>query len=117
MQGMSRVRRSGLRREPPGGWPLDRVFVGVATLRTLRELFTLEESPGVYPNRAWDVALWSGVTPQGSADALDRLHRVGLVQCFRPDRIGEARSFRLDRDYPLAAPLARLFAAEWAMRR
>ena len=75
---MSRVRRSGLRREPPDGCPLDQIFVGVATLRTLRELFTLEGSPGVY---------------------------------------GEARSFRLDRDYPLAAPLARLFAAERAMGR
>jgi hypothetical protein len=114
---MSRVRRSGLRREPPDGWPLDQIFVGVATLRTIRELFTLEGGPGVYSNRAWDVALWSGVTPQGSADSLDRLHRVGLVKCFRPERIGQARSFRLDRDYPLAAPLARLFAAERAMRR
>ena len=114
---MSRIRRSGLRREPPGGWPLDQIFVGVATLRTIRELFLLERGPGVSSNRAWDVALWSGVTPQGSADALDRLHRVGLVNSFRPERIGRARSFRLDRDYPLTASLARLFAAEWAMRR
>ncbi|MGH7587934.1 MAG: hypothetical protein ACRELU_05020 [Gemmatimonadota bacterium] len=88
----------------------------MATLRTIRELFLLEKSPGVFSHRAWDVALWSGVTPQGSADALDRLHHVGLVNSFRPERIGEARSFRLDRDYPLAAPLARLFAAEWALR-
>ncbi|MGH7542831.1 MAG: hypothetical protein ACREK7_02735 [Gemmatimonadota bacterium] len=114
---MSKARRSGLRREPPDGWPLDQVFVGVATLRTLRELFILEGGPGVFSHRAWDVALWSGVTPQGSADALDRLHGVGLVNCYRPERIGEARSFRLNRDYPLAAPLGRLFQAEWAMMR
>ena len=31
--------RRGLRPEPEDGWPLDRLLVGVGTLRTMRELF------------------------------------------------------------------------------
>lgn len=92
--------------------------MGVATLRTLRELIGLEGSPGAaFTHRAWDVALWSGVTPQGSADSLDRLCGVGLVKGYRPERAGLARSFRLDREHPLTAPMVRLFEAERAMCR
>lgn len=82
--------------------------MGVATLRTTRELMRLGNSP----QRAWDVALWSGVTPQGSADSLERLHRVGLAEVIPSWRPGVARSFRVDWNCRLAGPLARLFAAE-----
>ena len=41
------VIRRGLRREPDGGWPLDRLFVGVGTLRVMREMVKLtRDSPG-----------------------------------------------------------------------
>lgn len=51
------VIRRGLRREPEGGWPLDRLFVGVGTLRVMREMVKLaQDFPGT-PQRAWDVAL------------------------------------------------------------
>lgn len=111
---MSRLRRIGLRREPPDGWPLDRLFVGVATLRTTREMFLQGYARSL---RAWDLALWSGVTAQGSAEALARLRRLGLVAVFPPDGPGHAPRFRLDPDYPLLAPLAALFEAERAACR
>lgn len=111
---MSRIRRRGLAWEPDDGWLLDRLFVGVATLRTTRELFRRKAGRQRRPPRAWDLALWSGVTPQGSADALESLHRVGLVAWVPPFRPGDAASFRLDRGHLLAEPLADLFAAERA---
>ncbi|MGH7558589.1 MAG: hypothetical protein ACREMD_12580 [Gemmatimonadota bacterium] len=111
---MSRIRRIGLRREPGGGWPLDQLFVGVATLRTTRELF-LQRSWS--PHRPWDLALWSGVTPQGSADSLERLNRLGLVTMLPSGRAGHAPWFRLDHSYPLIGPLAELFEAERALCR
>jgi hypothetical protein len=103
---VSIIRRIGLTRDPPGGWPLDRLFVGVATLRTTRELCS-----HVYPLRAWDLSLRTGVSPQGSANALERLHQLGLVE----ECIGEpweASWFRLDRSHYLFQPLAELFAVE-----
>ena len=114
---MSKTRRVGLRREPADGWPLDRLFVGVATLRTTRELFLLDRwQPGA-PQRPWDVALWSGVSPQGSADSLERLHRLGLVRMVSLGRAGRAAPwYRLQGSYPLFEPLARLFEAERALK-
>jgi hypothetical protein len=68
---VSTIRRIGLTRDPLGGWPLDHLFVGVATLRTTRELFFQD-----YALRAWDLALRTGVTPQGTTDSLRRLERL-----------------------------------------
>ena len=97
---------------PAGGWPLDGLFVGVATLRTMRELFLQAPSGSV---RAWDLALWSGVTPQGSADALERMCRAGFVQGF-PSEPGHAARFLLA-GHPLVEPMSRLFDAEAVMAR
>ncbi|MGH7572516.1 MAG: hypothetical protein ACREMK_11845 [Gemmatimonadota bacterium] len=108
----------GLRREPAGGWPLDQLFVGVATLRVTRELFLLNRPPSAGPQRAWDVALRSGVTAQGSADSLERLNRLGLVKMVSSGQACRAAPwFRLDGSYPLFGPLADLFEAEQALCR
>lgn len=104
-----------MRWKPPGGWPLDHLLVGVATLRTTRELFRDDDEPYSSPPRAWDLALWSGVTPQGSADSMERLARLELVKVIPSGRVGYAPGFRLDRTHPLVPPLARLFEAERAM--
>jgi hypothetical protein len=93
--------------EPLEGWPLDRILVGVATVRTLRELFRQAVSPHGYTVRAWDLALCTGVSPQGSANALARLRDVGLV---RSDP-GCAPLYGLV-EHPLLAPLDLLFQAE-----
>lgn len=108
-------RRRGLRRDPPGGWPLDRLLVGVATLRTTRELFILDPEWSNGSPRAWDLSLRTGVSPQGSADALERLRRLGLVHVLDPTRPGRAPGHRIDWVHPLATPLARLFEAERIM--
>jgi hypothetical protein len=81
--------------------------VGVATLRTTRELFRHG-----YPLRAWDLSLRTGVTPQGSANSLERLHRLGLVEEYVSDP-WEASRFSLDDTHYLFQPLADLFAAEY----
>lgn len=113
---MSKIRRIGLRREPPGGWPLDELFVGVATMRTIREF--LRQQDGRRDSlRAWDVALWSGVTPQGSANSLDRLARLGLAEVIPSPGYGHARSFRLARKHPLVSPLYRLLEVERGVAR
>lgn len=112
-----RRRGRGLRREPPGGWPLDRVLVGVGTLRTFRELALEYGRPWDGPKRAWDVALWSGVTPQGSTQCMERIHRAGLVVSLPPDRPWRARRYRLDVTHPLCPHLIRLFRAEEACSR
>ena len=81
--------------------------MGVATLRTTRELFR-----HVYSLRAWDLSLRTGVTPQGSANSLERLHRLGLVEECISDP-WEASRFCLDSTHSLFQPLADLFAAEY----
>ena len=96
--------------EPMDGWPLDRILVGVATVRTIRELLRQAVSPHAYTVRAWDLALCSGVSPQGSANALARLHREGLVRAV-PSDPGCAHRFGLV-EHPLLRPLGQLFAAE-----
>ena len=107
---MSKIRRIGLTRDPPGGWPLDRLFVGVATLRTTRELFRQ-----AHWMRAWDLSLRTGVSPQGSADALARLDRLGLVSVSASWTMGEAPWFKLDDSHLLAESLAKLFHAEYVV--
>jgi hypothetical protein len=104
---MSRIRRIGLTPDPPGGWPLDHILVGVATLRTIRELFCHSESL-----RPWDLSLRTGVTPQGSAYALKRLCELGLVAEYLPREAGQAYRYRLDEGHFLFKPLGRLFSAE-----
>lgn len=104
--------RRGLRPEPEDGWPLDRLLVGVGTLRTMRELFLQDAKSPADPKRAWDLALWCGVTPQGAAKSMSRLTREELVRELPPDRPGRAPAYRLVRGHPLVTPLARLFAVE-----
>ena len=113
---MSKIRQIGIRREPPGGGPLDELFVGVATVRTTRELYRQEGTPFATP-RPWDLAIWSGVSPQGTANSLRRLEALGLARALRPDRPGRAPSFALERTHPLHQPLAGLFRAERALVR
>ena len=113
---MSSGRRKGLRPDPSGGWPLDRLFVGTATVRTTRELFRQHSLSYPIP-RAWDLALWSGVTPQGSTLSLKRLGALGLVDVLPSARAGYAPTFRLDRGHPFFRPLADLFAVEEARVR
>lgn len=110
-------KRRGLRAEPADGWPLDRMLVGVATLRTMRELFEVEAEPEPWPHapRAWDLALRNGVTPQGSAEAMERLLRGGLVSEVPPERPHRAVGYRLLASHPLVPPLARLFRTERAI--
>lgn len=107
--------RRGLRPEPTEGWPLDRVLVGVATLRTLRELIRQDAEDGGRPPRAWDLALRSGVSAQGSANSLERLSEAGLVTELTPTRPGRAPAYRLHRTHPVVASMARLFEAERSM--
>ena len=96
--------------EPMDGWPLDRILVGVATVRTIRELLRQAVSPRLYTVRAWDLSLCSGVSPQGSANTLERLYREGLVRVV-PSDPGCARRYALV-EHPLLRPLGRLFADE-----
>lgn len=96
--------------EPMEGWPLDRILVGVASLRTIRELLRQAVSPHGPVVRAWDLSLCSGVSPQGSANTLERLYREGLVGIARSDP-GCARRYGLI-EHPLLHPLQHLFADE-----
>ena len=96
--------------EPMDGWPLDHILVGVATVRTLRELFGQAISPHGYTVRAWDLSLCTGVSPQGSANSLERFRRAGLVDAY-PSDPGCARLYGLV-EHPLLDPLSRLFHAE-----
>ena len=73
----------------------------------MRELFRYR-----YSVRAWDLSLRTGVTPQGSANSLERLHRLGLVEECLSDP-WEASRFRLDSEHYLFQPLADVFAAEY----
>lgn len=110
-------KKRGLRPRPEGGWTLDGVLVGVGTLRTMRELFRQEQNRFASPPRAWDLALWSGVSPQGAADALKRLERAGIVTALSPTRRGYAPAFRLELGHPLTAPLRELFRVESLLAR
>ena len=92
------------------GWPLDRILVGVATLRTIRELLRQAVSPHGYVVRAWDLSLCTGVSPQGSANTLERLYREGIIGVASSDP-GCARRYGLI-EHPLLEPLNALFAAE-----
>lgn len=107
-----RRRRRGLRPEPEEGWPLDRMLVGVATLRTMRELFLQDVEFSRASRRPWDLSLYSGVTPQGSADSMLRLAGEELAREVPPEDPRRAMGYRLERSHPLAAPLDRLFRAE-----
>lgn len=114
---MPGTRTRGLRPDPIDGWPLDDVLVGVATLRTMRELFRQHgEAPREGP-RAWDLALRSGVSAQGAADSLERLERAGLVRELARERPWRAHGYRLKRHHPLVAPMRRLFEAERSVAR
>lgn len=110
--------RSGHRWKPPGGWPLDEVLVGVATLRTLRELFRRQggpHPPDPEPLRAWDVALRSPVSVPGAAASLERLEASRLVTALPPRTTAGAERYRLDPAHPLLLPLGRVFEAERRM--
>lgn len=96
--------------EPMDGWPLDRILVGVATVRTIRELLRQCVSPHGYATRAWNLSLCTGVSPQGSANTLERLYREGLVGVL-PSDPGSANWYALV-EHPLLGPLAQLFADE-----
>lgn len=111
------MRRRGLRLDPPDGWPLDKLLVGVATVRTIRDLLRLDREWSSEPVRAWDLSLRNGVSPTGSANSLERLRRLDLVRVVSPPRRRHAATFRLNRDHPLAVPLDRLFGAERAAYR
>jgi hypothetical protein len=86
------------------------MLVGVATTRTMRELFMQAHSQHGPTVRAWDLALYSGVSPQGSTNSLVRLCGAGLVDVF-PSDPGCAPRFGLI-EHPLLNPLGHLFAAE-----
>lgn len=104
---MSRIRRVGLTRDPPGGWPLDGILVGVATLRILRELCARGDW-----HRPWDLHLRTGVSPQGAADSLVRLEGAGLVKAGTRNVPDEATWYGLAHDHDLVPALGDLFATE-----
>jgi hypothetical protein len=83
----------------------------------MRELFLLRRWLFPGPVRPWDVALWSGVTPHGSAACLKRLNGLGLVKVVRKARVRQATWYQLDWSYPFIDPLAQLFALEWRLSR
>lgn len=112
---MGTSRGRGLRRKPEGGWPLDDILVGVATLRTIRELFRQNDETPLSRPRAWDLALWSGVTPQGSANSLERLERAELVRALAPERPWRAPGYSLELSHPLTTPMMGLLEAERSM--
>ncbi|MGI9039488.1 MAG: hypothetical protein ACR2GQ_11620 [Gemmatimonadota bacterium] len=104
----------GLAHEPAEGWPLDRVLVGVATLRTLRQVVRphrLREA-NVDWVRAFDISLWSGVTPQGSRHAMERLRSAGILKTASRAHFGRAERFMIDAYHPLTRAFETLFEAE-----
>lgn len=107
--------RRGLAAVPENGWPLDELFVGVATLRTTRQLLRRGRSLREGSVRPWDVALWSGVTPQGTRYCMERLFRLGLVRQVARGKSWHATTYRLVERHPLVEPLSDLFRAELAI--
>lgn len=113
MIGRPRIR--GPRAIPPGGWPLDDLFVGVVTLRTMREMFARDR---VHPGRDWRpsrLSLRVAGSLRGCTKATRRLERAGLLEGLPPTEYGRARSYRLDRSHPLVDELAGLFRSEWVV--
>ena len=88
------------------------MLVGVATLRTTRELFLQDVEFSRESRRAWDLSLYSGVTPQGAAESMVRLAGEGLAREVPPEEHRRAMGYRLERGHPLAEPLDRLFKVE-----
>lgn len=107
-----RVPRRGLAATPEDGWPLDELFVGVATLRTARQLLRPTGALRGESVRPWDVALWSGVTPQGTRYCMERLERAGLVRQVARSKSWHATTYRLVGRHPLVEPLSSLFRTE-----
>ena len=105
--------RRGLSPYPVDGWPLDGLMVGAATTRTLRQLFGTRGRPSRdEPIRAWDVALWSGVTPQGCRHCMERIAAAGLLRPVAPAKSWHAATYRIECGHPLVGPLATLFRVE-----
>lgn len=104
----------GLAYEPVEGWPLDRVLVGVATLRTARQLLRPHRlrDANVAWVRGWDIAMWSGVTPQGSRHAMERLRSAGILKTASRASYHQAERFMIDAYHPLTRALELLFDAE-----
>lgn len=114
---MLRAFREGPTRRPRAReWILDDVLVGVGALRVLRELLGESGAAG-RPVRAWDLAIWCGVSRQGATSVLERLERCGLVEQARPPRRDRAATWRLVSDHPLCGPLLELFDAERRLAR
>ena len=111
-------RRFGrLARTPEDGWPLDDLFVGVVTLRTVREMLARERhSPGS-DWRAYDLYLRIDASLPGCTKAARRLASVGVFESLPPANHWSACSYRLDPAYPLLAPLRSLFFAERGLVR
>lgn len=107
--------RRGLAATPEGGWPLDQLFVGVATLRTTRQVLRPSGALRGGSVRPWDISLWSGVTPQGTRYCMERLERVGLVRQVTPGKSWHAATYRLVERHPLIEPLTGLFMTEVAI--
>lgn len=107
--------RRGLAAKPESGWPLDQLFVGVATLRTTRQVLRPSGALRGGSVRPWDIALWSGVTPQGTRYCMERLERVGLLRQVAPGKSWHATTYRLVERHPLIAPLSGLFMTERAI--
>ncbi len=106
------MREGPTRRPAAHKWPLDGILKGVGTLRVLRELYRPHLRHWTHPARPWDIALWSGVTPQGTARILERLMKDGVVELWTHPAPGYAPTYRPVRDHPIREPLNELFAAE-----
>lgn len=110
-----RESRRGLAAVPESGWPLDQLLVGVATLRTTRQLLRPSGALRGGSVRAWDIALWSGVTPQGTRYCMERLECAGLIRQVARGKSWHAATYRLVERHPLVRPLSGLFMAERAI--
>lgn len=112
---LKRPRRRGLTAVPVDGWPLDHLLVGVATLRTTRQILRPTGALHGDSVRPWDIALWSGVSPQGTSHCMERLCRAGLVRKVPREKPWHATTYRLVDRHPLVEPFLELFRAERAI--